>query len=103
MSADQDPQQDSPQPASGRGPAGPRHEVDIVALVAGVVFILFSFVSLTVGILDLPDIGATPLWVFLIGAGCLLLVSEVRGRKDPDSATPPTSPEQAAWEQDTYR
>ncbi len=79
--------------------------VDIVALVAGVVFILFSAVSLTVGVLDLPDIGATPLWLLLIGAGVLLLISELRARKKHSSGSAPStdSPELSAWEQDTYR
>ena len=84
----------------------PKRRVDIVALVAGVVFILFSVVSLTVGVLDLPDVGAAPLWLLLIGAGGLLLVSELRARKGGtrgDTATSPGAPEQAAWEQDPYR
>jgi len=84
----------------------PQRRVDIVALVAGVAFILFSVVSLTVGVLDLPDVGAAPLWLLLIGAGGLLLVSELRARKGGtrgDDVTSPRAPEQAAWEQDPYR
>lgn len=58
----------------------PQRGIDIVAFVAGLVFLLFSVLSLTVGVLDLPDIGAAPLWLILIAAGGLLLVSELRGR-----------------------
>lgn len=62
-----------------------RRGVDIVALLAGLIFLAFSIVTATVGVLDLPRLGAAPLWLILIGAGVLLLVSELRGRKsDPD-------------------
>lgn len=83
----------------------PDRRVDIVAFVAGLAFVLFSVVSLTFGILDLPDFGAAPLWVILIGAGVILLISELRGRKDEpvDAVNPPDSPELEAWEQDPYR
>ncbi len=83
----------------------PQRRFDVVALVAGLVFLLFSVVSLTVGVLDLPRFGAAPLWVVLIGAGVLLLVSELRGRKNDQTADTPSagSSEQAAWEQDPYR
>lgn len=79
--------------------------VDLVALIAGVIFVLFSVISLTVGTLDLPEFGAAPLWVILIVAGVVLLVSELRGRKDKESnSTPsPGSPELNAWDQDPYR
>lgn len=79
--------------------------VDIVAIIAGLVFIGFSVVSLTVGILDLPHFGAAPLWLFLIGAGVLLLGSEIRGRKKNrgEAARSTDSAEQSAWEQDPYR
>lgn len=85
-----------------------RRRIDIVALVAGLAFLAFSIISLTVGVLDLPEIGAAPLWVLLITAGTVLLVSELRGRKNTehtrDTATPPIgATEQAAWEQDPYR
>jgi len=82
----------------------PRRGVDLLALVAGLVFLSFSVVSVTVGVLDLPRLGAAPLWLVLIGAGVLLLVSELRGRKheSTDSSIPSTE-QQAAWEQDTYR
>lgn len=83
----------------------PQRRFDVVALVAGLVFLLFSVVSLTVGVLDLPRFGAVPLWVVLIGAGVLLLVSELRSRKKDQTADTPSagSSEQAAWEQDPYR
>lgn len=105
MSADQQPPRDAPQPTGGPNSASLSRRVDIVALVAGVVFILFSAVSLTVGVLDLPDIGAAPLWLLLIGAGVLLLISELRARKNNSSGSAPSSdsPELSAWEQDTYR
>lgn len=81
----------------------PRRGVDLVALVAGLVFLAFSVVSVTVGVLDLPRVGAAPLWLVLIGAGVLLLVSELRGRKHESAATPAPTTEQSAWEKDTYR
>jgi len=71
VSADQGPR---------RGSDQPQRSLDVVALTAGVIFVLFSITSLTVGVLDLPDIGAAPLWLILIAAGGLLLVSELRGR-----------------------
>lgn len=79
--------------------------VDFVALVAGAIFVLFSVISLTIGTLDLPEIGAAPLWVILIVAGVALLVSELRGRRDqqPNSTAEPASPELHAWDQDPYR
>lgn len=80
-----------------------RRGVDLVALVAGLVFIAFSVISMTVGVLDLPHIGAAPLWVLLIGAGVLLLISELRARKTNNATPTAPAPEQAAWEQDTYR
>lgn len=104
MSADQPPPQDPPQPTLAPGSARPPQRVDLVALVAGVVFILFSAVSLTVGVLDLPDLGAAPLWLLLIGAGVLLLISELRTRKNNSTGSAPSnSPELSAWEQDTFR
>ncbi len=87
MSADQKP---------GRG-------VDILALLAGLLFLTFSIFSVTVGVLDLPRFGAAPLWLILIGAGVLLLLSEIRGRKHSEPASSSPSPEQGAWEKDTYR
>lgn len=88
-----------------------REGLDLVALFAGVIFVLFSIVSLTVGIWDLPDLGAAPLWVILITVGSVLLVSELRGRgtrsSDPatssDSTDAPGTTELQAWEQDPYR
>jgi len=79
--------------------------VDFVALIAGAVFVLFSIISLTVGTLDLPEFGAAPLWVLLIVAGVVLLVSELRGRTDtPSDANEASgSPEFGAWDQDPYR
>ncbi len=59
----------------------PRRGVDILALLAGLLFLAFSLVTATVGVLDLPHLGAAPLWLILIGAGVLLLVSEFRGRR----------------------
>jgi len=82
----------------------PRHRVDVVALVAGLLFIMFSVGSLTIGSLDFPSFGAAPLWVFMILAGGFLLLSEIRGRRQQADAIPPDgSPELAAWEQDTFR
>lgn len=81
----------------------PQRGVDIVAFVAGLVFLLFSVAALTIGVLDVPDIGAAPLWLILIGAGVLLLVGELRGRKRQAGTRPsPGSAEQSAWEKDTY-
>jgi len=78
---------------------------DVVALIAGVLFLLIGVTSLTVGSLDLPDIGAAPLWVILIVVGVLLLVNEFRGRKNQprDTASSTASSEQSAWDQDPYR
>jgi len=82
----------------------PRPGVDIVALLAGLLFILFSISSLMLGSLDLPHFGAAPLWGFMILAGGFLLLSEIRGRRKQTNADPPGgSPELSAWEQDTYR
>ncbi len=81
----------------------PRRGVDLMALVAGLVFLAFSIVSVTVGVFDLPRLGAAPLWLILIGAGILLLVSELRSRRHTSTGTSATSPEQAAWERDTNR
>ena len=81
----------------------PRRKVDIIALIAGLLFILFSVASLTLGSLDFPHFGAAPLFVFLILAGGFLLVSELRGRRKQAGSPPPNSPELSAWEQDTYR
>lgn len=63
-----------------------RRGVDIVALLAGLIFLAFSVVTATVGVLDLPHLGAAPLWLILIGAGVLLLVSELRGRRSNEAA-----------------
>lgn len=105
MPADRAPQLDLPQPTVGRGSARPPGRIDIVAIIAGLLFIAFSVVSLTVGVLELPHLGAAPLWVFLIGGGVLLLLSELRGRKNDKgrAAQSAGSAEQAAWEQDPYR
>lgn len=83
----------------------PQRRVDAVALIAGLTFVLFSIISLTVGALDLPEFGAAPLWVLLIVAGVVLLVSELRGRKGRPADTPASSssPEFQAWDQDPYR
>ncbi len=79
-------------------------KLDVVAFVAGVMFLLFSVAAVTIGVLDVPDIGAAPLWLILIGAGVLLLISELRGRKRQAGSQPsPGSTEQAAWEADPYR
>ncbi len=79
-------------------------KLDVVAFVAGVMFLLFSVAAVTIGVLDVPDIGAAPLWLILIGAGVLLLISELRGRKREAGSQPsPGSAEQAAWEVDPYR
>lgn len=82
-----------------------RRGVDLVALLAGLLFLAFSIISTTVGVLDLPRLGAAPLWLVLIGAGVLLLVSELRERKNrqPDTAQPSETPELGAWDQDPYR
>ncbi len=78
--------------------------IDVVAFLAGIMFLLFSVAALTIGVLDVPDIGAAPLWLILIGAGVLLLISELRGRKRQAGSQPsPGSAEQAAWEADPYR
>ena len=56
-----------------------RRSVDVVALVAGVVFTLFALIGLSGVSLDsrfFTDGGV--LWVVLIGAGVALLVSELR-------------------------
>lgn len=81
-----------------------RRRIDIVALIAGLLFLSFSVASLTVGVLDLPRFGAAPLWVLLIGAGVVLLISELRGRtsRADDSVEASTSAERGAWEQDRY-
>ncbi len=82
----------------------PRPGVDIVALIAGLLFILFSISSVMLGSLELPHFGAAPLWGFMILAGGFLLLSELRGRRKQTSADPPGGPpELSAWEQDTYR
>lgn len=81
----------------------PRPAVDIVALIAGLLFILFSISSVLLGSLDFPHFGA-PLWGLMILAGGFLLVSEIRGRRKQTGAIPTAgSPELTAWEQDTYR
>ena len=57
----------------------PRRSVDVVALVAGVVFTLFALIGMSGVSLDsgfFTDGGV--LWVVLIGAGVALLVSELR-------------------------
>lgn len=81
----------------------PGRGVDLIAVVAGLIFLAFSIFSLTVGVLDLPHLGAAPLWLLLIGAGVLLLFSEIRGRKHSEPASTTPSPDQDAWEKDTYR
>lgn len=83
----------------------PDRRVDIVALIAGLVFVFFSVASLTVGVLDLPRFGAAPLWVILIAGGVVLLVGELRSHttRHIDAAESSGSPEQAAWEPDPYR
>ena len=56
-----------------------RRSVDVVALVAGVVFTLFALIGMSGVSLDsrfFTDGGV--LWVVLIGAGVALLVSELR-------------------------
>ncbi len=56
-----------------------RRSVDVVALVAGVVFTLFALIGMSGVSLDsrfFSDGGV--LWVVLIGAGVALLVSELR-------------------------
>lgn len=106
MSADQHPQQQDPfQHPTDPGPTRTPGRFDVVALVAGLVFVLYSIFSLTVGVLDLPRLGSAPLWVILIGAGALLLLSEFRGRASKRSETTPSAvpAEQAAWEPDRYR
>lgn len=75
----------------------------MLALIAGLVFLSFSIVSVTVGVFDLPRLGAAPLWLLLIGAGVLLLVSELRGRGQEPAAASAPSPELSAWEKDTNR
>jgi hypothetical protein len=56
-----------------------RRSVDVVALVAGIVFVLFAVLGLTDLTLDvgfLADGGI--MWVVLVGAGVALLVNELR-------------------------
>lgn len=65
----------------------PQRSVDMVALVAGVVFSLLAVV-LMIG-LDVPVglfAGGGILWLVLVGAGVALLVSELRraGRRSVD-------------------
>lgn len=84
----------------------PERGVDLVALVAGSLFLLLSLASLTVGVLDLPRLGAAPFWVLLIAVGLFLLVGELRaGRSEDDdgASEAPGSADLTAWEQDTYR
>ena len=65
----------------------PRRSVDLVALIAGVAFVLFAVMGLTGLSLDpgfLADGGV--LWLVLIGAGVALLVKELRrARRRPTS------------------
>ncbi|MDQ4037299.1 MAG: hypothetical protein M3313_02860 [Actinomycetota bacterium] len=83
----------------------PQRRVDVVALVAGVLFVFYSVISLTVGSLDLPQFGAAPLWLLLITVGVVLLVSELRSRKDKPAQTTSSrgSAELDGWDQDPYR
>ncbi|MGY1916070.1 hypothetical protein [Blastococcus sp. SYSU DS0973] len=57
----------------------PRREVDLVALVPGLLFLVLALTTMVGG--DLPlrlfDDGAL-LWVLLVGAGLALLVRELR-------------------------
>jgi hypothetical protein len=56
-----------------------RRSVDVVALVAGIVFVLFAVLGLTDLTLDvgfLADGGI--MWLVLVGAGVALLVNELR-------------------------
>jgi hypothetical protein len=60
-------------------PRAGRRSLDVVALVAGAVFVLFAVLGLTGLSLDigfLADGGV--MWLVLIGAGVALLVNELR-------------------------
>lgn len=77
-------------PLSTEDPARPtRRSLDVVALVAGAVFVLFAVLGLTgasIGVGLFAEGGFLLVWLALVGAGIVLLVNELRRARRRGSA-----------------
>ena len=65
-------------PLDTESPAPDRQRVDVVALVAGIVFVVLAIPLMTGGELPMALADGGVVWLLLVGGGVALLVSEVR-------------------------